>query len=143
MPPDRSSIVPGYRVPPFVRTAGFHSWNRYAAVNSEFVDIHMDDTAGRSAGYPGAIGMGNLTLAWVHAMLRQWLAGQGRILGVSGQFRSPALNGDKVTCCATVTAVHPDEVGLRVELDLEVRNQRGEDLMPGTAAVLIPPDTLG
>lgn len=143
MPPDRSSIVPGYRVPPFVRTAGFHSWNRYAAVNSEFVDIHMDDSAGRSAGYPGAIGMGNLTLAWVHAMLRQWLGGRGRILRVNGQFRSPALNGDTVTCSAAVTDVQPDEGGLRVELQLEVRNERGEDLMPGTAAVLIPPDTVG
>ena len=54
---------PGSSVPPFERTPGFHHWNRYAAVNSEFVDHHMDDEAGRASGYPGAFGMGNLAFA--------------------------------------------------------------------------------
>jgi hypothetical protein len=39
----------GDELPPFVRTTGFDNWNRYAAVNDEFVPIHMDDDAGRAA----------------------------------------------------------------------------------------------
>lgn len=135
---DRSTLQPGFQLPPFERTAGFHNWNRYAAVNSEFVDIHMDDGAGQAAGYPGAIGMGNLTIAWFHAMLESWLGSQGRLLSFSGQFRSPALKGDTITCTATVTETREAEDGsLEVSLELAATNQRGEGLMPGTAVVEI------
>ncbi len=135
---DGSSLVPGYRLPEHVRTAGFHNWNRYAAVNGEFVDIHMDDTAGQAAGYPGAIGMGNLTIAWFHALLESWLGPGGRLVAFSGQFRSPALKGDTVTCSATVTEVVESDEGLRVSLALAAVNQRDEQLMPGTAVVVVP-----
>jgi len=132
---DRSSLEPGYQVPAFIRTAGFHNWNRYAAVNSEFVDIHMDDTAGQQAGYPGAIGMGNLTIAWFHAMFSKWLGRAGRVVHFNGQFRSPALKGDTITCSATVTSVEELDGVTRLGLDLNADNQRGENLMPGTAVV--------
>jgi acyl dehydratase len=132
---DRSRFRPGYDVPTFVRTAGFHNWNRYAAVNSEFVDIHMDDGAGRRAGYPGAIGMGNLTIAWFHAMLAAWLGLDGRVVEFSGQFRSPALQGDTITCRARITDVWDEGGPTRVALDLSATNQRGDTLMPGKATV--------
>jgi len=135
MPLDRRSLTPGYHVPSLTRTTGFHNWNRYAAVNSEFVDIHMDDSAGQRAGYPGAIGMGNLVIAWFHVMFDEWLGGNGRLVEFSGQFRSPALKGDTITCSATVTAVRDDGGTTRIELDLDATNQRGETLMPGKAMV--------
>ena len=37
--------------------------------HEEFVPIHMDDDAGRRAGNPGAFGMGNLQIAYLHALL--------------------------------------------------------------------------
>src|SRR5881398_3196658 len=40
---DRDTVTIGTELPVFVRTTGFHNWNRYAAVNDEFVPIHMDD----------------------------------------------------------------------------------------------------
>jgi acyl dehydratase len=135
MPLHRSQLTQGYEVPPLVRTAGFHNWNRYAAVNSEFVDIHMDDGAGQRAGYPGAIGMGNLTIAWFHAMLTDWLGREGRIVEFSGQFRSPALKGDTITCRATITDVAEDRGTSRIQLDLSATNQRGEIVMPGKVTV--------
>ena len=48
-----SELTVGMEIPEFQRATGLHNWNRYAAVNSEFVDIHMDDEAGQAAGYPG------------------------------------------------------------------------------------------
>ena len=38
----------GEEIPAFVRQTGFDNWNRYAAVNDEFVPIHMDDEAGQA-----------------------------------------------------------------------------------------------
>ena len=64
----------GTRIPTFVRTTHFEEWNRYAAVNDEFVPIHMDDTAGRAAGNEsGAFGMGNLRLSYLVNMLQSWI----------------------------------------------------------------------
>ena len=40
----------GDTLPTLQRTTAFHNWNRYAAVNDEFVPIHMDDEAGKAAG---------------------------------------------------------------------------------------------
>jgi acyl dehydratase len=133
---DRSALTPGHRLPAFTRTPSFHHWNRYAAVNSEFVDIHMDDSAGQAAGYSGAIGMGNLTIAWFHAMLEDWLGTDGRVTSFAGQFRSPALKGDDITCNATVTDVTTQDNGTTlVSLELAATNQRDEAMMPGTAVV--------
>ena len=56
-------------VPSFVRTTGLGNWNRYAAVNDEFIDIHMDRDAAKAAGLPDVIGMGNLRIAYLHNLL--------------------------------------------------------------------------
>ena len=69
-----------HEIPPFERIVGLHNWNRYAAVNDEFVDIHMDDDAGRDAGYPGAFGMGNLQWSYLHNLIRAWVGDDGRIV---------------------------------------------------------------
>jgi len=132
------TIEIGDQIPEFAREANFHAWNRYAAVNYEFVDIHMDDDAGRAAGYPGAFGMGNLSWAWIHCMLREWLADRdGHIVSVDCQFRGPSLRGNVVTAKGVVTAVHPEGEQLVVDLDVWTE-AGGTKLAPGTATVTIP-----
>ena len=64
-------------VPPFVRTTGLANWNRFAAVNDEFIDIHMDDEAARAVGMPGVFGMGNLRVSYLHNLLAGWLGDAG------------------------------------------------------------------
>ena len=39
----------GDAMPTWSRQTSFMEWNRYAAVNDEFVPFHMDDEAGRAA----------------------------------------------------------------------------------------------
>src|SRR5262249_20880050 len=85
-------VAVGDEIPTFERMSSFHHWNRYAAVNHEFVDIHMDDRAGKRAGYPGAFGMGNLQWAYLHCLLRQWAGEEAVISHMSCQFRAPNLN---------------------------------------------------
>ena len=60
----------GDEIPAWAKQTDFMHWNRYAAVNDEFVYIHMDDESGRNAGNAqGAFGMGNLRWAYLHNML--------------------------------------------------------------------------
>lgn len=135
---DVSEVRVGDRIPDLVRQPSFHHFNRFAAVNYEFVDHHMDDDAGRASGYPAALGMGNLTFAWLHCMLRDWIGNVGRIIKVECRFRAPVLRNDTVTCSGVVTARTEANGETVVELDIWSENQRGEHSTSGTATVALP-----
>jgi acyl dehydratase len=130
-----ADVRAGDELPSFTRVTGLDNWNRYAAVNDEFVPIHMDDEAGREAGYPTAFGMGNLQLAYLHCLLRDWLGDEGMIVSLSCQFRAANTRGMTVTARGVVTAVR--EIAGRRLADLEVWTEDGEGrkLAPGTATV--------
>lgn len=129
----------GIEIPVWVREAGFHAWNRYAAVNYEFVPIHMDDEAGQASGYPGAFGMGNLQLAWLHCMLREWVEPEdGRILRVACDFRAPSLKGHTITGHGLVIAVRDEGDERLVDLDVWTETEEGTRLAPGSATVAFP-----
>ena len=79
----------GDQIPHWSRTTSFAEWNRYAAVNEEFVPFHMDDEAGRRAGNEGgAFGMGNLRYAYIVNALRDWVGDEGVIREVGCQYRA-------------------------------------------------------
>ena len=125
----------GAEIPVFVRATGPANWNRYAAVNDEFVAIHMDDEAGRGAGAAGAFGMGNLQWAYMHNMLRDWAGESGRIAAASCQFRGLNLKDQTVSAHGRVTAVRTDGGETTVDLDLWTEVEDGPTLAKGAATV--------
>lgn len=131
-----NDVAPGTELPTLQWEPGLHHWNRYAAVNDEFVPIHMDDEAGRAAGYPSAFGMGNLQWAYLHDLLELWLGDRGRIVALSCQFRAPTTKGLTVTAHGTVTATRERDGELWVDLDVWTDDQHGNRLAPGTATVV-------
>jgi acyl dehydratase len=127
----------GQELAVFERMAGFHAWNRYAAVNEEFVPIHMDDDAGKRAGNAGAFGMGNLQVAYLHALLRQWIGDEGRIVSVACQMRAPSLRGLLTSAHGRVTAVRQEGDETLVDLEVWTETAEGTVLAPGTATVAL------
>jgi acyl dehydratase len=127
----------GDELPPFTRTTGLENWNRYAAVNDEFVPIHMDDEAGRAAGYPTAFGMGNLQWSYQHNLVRDWLADDGEIVSLKCQFRGANTKGMTVTARGVVTAVRAEGGQRLADLDIWTEDDEGKKLAPGSATVRI------
>jgi acyl dehydratase len=127
----------GDEIPTFARTTDFGNWNRFAAVNYEFIPIHMDDEAGKTAGYPGAFGMGSLQWSYLHNLLRDWLGEDGRILRLACQFRSPNLKGQTVTARGVIREIRA--VGGTHEIDLEIwlEDQDGKKMAPGSATAVL------
>jgi acyl dehydratase len=121
------------------RLTGFAEWNRFAAVNDEFVPIHMDDAEGQRAGYPSAISMGRLQWSYVHNLLRAWLAEDGRIVSVSLRFRGPVLKGAAFDTKARVTAIRHEPGERLLDVDVWVEDADGVVLAPGKATVAVPP----
>ncbi len=141
--PSPASIRAGDELPSLERTTGFGHWNRYAAVNDEFIDVHMAKEAAVAAGQPDVFGMGNLRIGYAHNALHQWLAGRGDIAEFACQFRALNFLGDRLRTRAVVRKVELREGVSAAALELDVRNQRDESTMPGTALVLLFPDGRG
>ncbi|MDX1882225.1 MaoC/PaaZ C-terminal domain-containing protein [Mycolicibacterium sp. 120270] len=137
-PLDYESIQIGDQIPPFVRTTHFTEWNRYAAVNDEFIPIHMDDEAGRAAGNEnGAFGMGNLRLAYLVNMLRAWIGDDGEIRSLTAKYRSMNQKGDELRCIGEVTGKEIVDGVALIHLDVDVVDQNGNSTTPGQATVAL------
>jgi hypothetical protein len=136
--PETWIVAVGDELPVFERMSSFQHWNRYAAVNYEFVNIHMDDRAGKQAGYPGAFGMGNLQWSYLHCLLRNWIGDRGRILRLQCQFRAPNLNDLRTIAHGRVTAIRAENSEQIVDLDVWTETEEGTIMAPGTATVALP-----
>lgn len=130
-------LAAGDTAPPFVRTTDLANWNRYAAVNDEFIDIHMDADAARKVGMPDAFGMGNLRIAYLHNQLHDWVGAAGDIAEFRCEFRGLNLRHDTLTCHATAAQVTEVDGQRLVAVDLGVVNQDGTETTPGTATVVL------
>lgn len=138
--PTFESIKIGDQLPEFVRTTGFAEWNRYAAVNDEFIPIHMDDDAGRAAGNEnGAFGMGNLRLAYLVNMLRQWIGDDGEIRSLTAKYKGMNQKGDVLRAVGEVVDKQRVDGVTIVHLAIDVVDQNGNSTTPGRATVVLTP----
>jgi acyl dehydratase len=128
----------GQEIPAFVRETDFMNWNRYAAVNEEFVYIHMDDEAGKAAGQGAAFGMGNLRWAYVLNALRAWIGDEAEVRELSLQFRAVNHKHDVLRTSAVVTEKKQENGENLVVLEVNVLNQKDEKTAPGRAVVALP-----
>ena len=129
----------GDEIPAWSRTTDFMSWNRYAAVNDEFVYIHMDDEAGRKAlNERGAFGMGNLRYTYMLDALRDWIGDEAEIRECGVQFRAINQKNDVLTVTGKITDKKVEAGENRVYLEMNVVNQNGDPTCPGHAIVVLP-----
>ncbi|MSP79199.1 MAG: hypothetical protein EXR67_06605 [Dehalococcoidia bacterium] len=134
-------VQEGYVLPIFQRITDLMNWNRFAAVNDEFLYIHMDDEAGKTANQPGVFGMGNLRWAYMHNLVTQWIGDSGFITKMAADYRGLNLKGDTLTARARVTKKYVENGRHFADLDIWVENQRGENTCPGQATVELPSTT--
>jgi acyl dehydratase len=129
----------GQQMTPWTRKTDFMNWNRYAAVNDEFVYIHMDDEAGRAAkNEQGAFGMGNLRYAYLLNALRDWAGDEVIIREVGCQYRAINQKNDVLTCVGTIVEKKTENGEHLVRLEVDVINQDGRSTTPGHAVLVLP-----
>jgi acyl dehydratase len=102
----------------------------YAAVSGDFNPIHIDPDMGRAAGFPGAILQGMCTMAWLADACTSYLGDPARVRRLRVRFSRPVVVGDVVTFQGRCVAVE----GPVVRLQVEARNQRGEEVLKGATA---------
>ena len=129
----------GDEMPAWSRQTDFMHWNRYAAVNDEFVPFHMDDEAGRKANNEqGAFGMGNLRYAYIVNALQDWIGDEAEIREVGCQYRAINQKHDVLTVTARVTDKKQDGDANLIFLETNVVNQEDQGTCPGRAVLVLP-----
>jgi acyl dehydratase len=132
------SLEVGQHLPEFTRKTDFDNWNRFAAVNDEFISVHMDDEMARAMGQPGAIGMGNLRWTYLLNALRDWAGDEAEILAMNVQFRGTNLKNDVLRTRAVIAEKKTENGRNLVIIDLDVLNQNNETTTPGQATIALP-----
>jgi hydroxyacyl-ACP dehydratase HTD2-like protein with hotdog domain len=99
--------------------------------------IHYDEPYATGVeGYSALVIDGPLMGDWLTQCVTDWLGDDGDFTSISYANRTAAYLGETVTSGGTVQSVDAD-TGL-VELEIYIKNQKDETIIPGTATVRLP-----
>jgi phosphate acetyltransferase len=124
-----------------VRLLGRDDIDLFAAVSGDVNPAHLDAAFAAAGQFGHVVAHGMWTAALVSAVLGTRLPGAGTIyLGQDVRFRRPVAPGDTVTVTVTVKEKRPEN--RIVLLDTACINQKGEQVLSGTATVIAPAATI-
>src|ERR1700693_5293175 len=95
---DFERVTPGQALPPLTKHVTVEQIRQYAEASGDRNPIHLDETFARSAGLPGVIAHGMLTMAFANQMVTDWLGDPSVLQRLHGRLLGMALAGDDVTC---------------------------------------------
>ncbi len=101
----------------------------YAAASGDFNPIHIDPAVGRAAGLQGAILQGMCTYSWLADACVEYLGDPARLVRLRARFTKPVQVGDAIRFTGRCAAVE----GGAIRLEVAATNQRGEEVLKGTA----------
>ena len=127
----------GDELPPFVRQGQVEHWNRFAAANYEFAPHHWDYEVAKHEGFDAPFAMAPLQLAFFHALLRDWMGDQGRIVSVASRLRGPFFKDQTLTATARVTGLAARGEEILVDLELAQTDATNRSIAVGTAQVAL------
>ena len=134
----RGTLAAGQHLIGPTRTVGQRQIDAYSGVRPG--SIHTDEGWATAKGFPTTIAQGMMSTAYVSALLTGEL-GAGFVAGGSMdvRFLRPVHQGDRLTTTGVIqgfAGFEGDPGRVRVVVDVEITNQRGERTLAGTAGGL-------
>ena len=107
----------------------------YAEVTGDYNPLHFDADFASKTRFGSLIAQGGIATGLLHALVAMDMPGAGTVfLGQEWKFTKPVYIGDVIRAEATVTSVRLDR-GI-ANMDFEIKNQRGEIVLTGSAGVM-------
>lgn len=101
--------------------------------------VHYNDYAAQLQGAQIAYDVGIQRTCWQIHSLTNWMGDTGRLRAITGQYRAHVYLGDVVRLGGRVDSKEIDIDGQYiVKLTTWATNQRGQQVMPGTAVIALP-----
>ena len=120
----------------FAKTVSESDVYQFAGITGDLNELHINREAAEGSLFGARVVHGCLAASFVSTVLGMKLPGKGTIfLEKSVKYLKPVYIGDTVT--ATVTGAEIMERG-RVSFDVSYTNQKGEEVISGTALVIAP-----
>jgi acyl dehydratase len=117
------------------RTITVQDIDRYAEMTDDYNPMHMDDAYAKKTAFGGRIAHGPIALGLAAPLIGMKLPGEGCILmTLNSEFVRPVRPGDTITLVGEITAKNPEKRS--IELSLRFTNQRGDDVIIGSARVI-------
>lgn len=117
----------------------FYYRNTTSGALESGIRVHEDVAAAKAAGVPAPYDLGVQRNQWQFHLLTNWVGDNGWIVDATAEYRAFNFFGDIQTLGGEVVRKEVTEDGENlVHLRLWCKNQRGEDIMPGTAIVSLP-----
>ncbi len=110
---------------------------QYAGASGDFNPIHHDEPFAQAAGYPSVFAHGMLTMGLTGRLLTDWL-GDGVLRSFGVRFVRQVWPGDTLLARGRVVAVEGHPSGCLATIEVATRNQKGEEVVAGTATALLP-----
>ncbi|MGH7966795.1 MAG: FAS1-like dehydratase domain-containing protein [Candidatus Binatia bacterium] len=105
---------------------------------------HYDKQAANAMGVPFPYDVGFQRQCWHIHLLTNWIGDDGWIKRTNAQYRRFVYLSDVITLRGTVRKKYIDDDGEPcVDVSTTAFNQRGEDVMPGQATIVLPSRELG
>jgi acyl dehydratase len=112
---------------------------QYAGASGDYNPIHTDEVyTTKVAGYPSVFAHGMLTMGMTGKMLTNYV-GDGRLSKFGVRFTKQVWPGDSLTATAMVEAIREEDGKYFVDLRLSTVNQKGEEVLSGSASARIDP----
>jgi acyl dehydratase len=104
-------------------------------MTDDYNPMHMDDAYAKKTAFGGRIAHGPIALGLAAPLIGMKLPGEGCILmTLNSEFVRPVRPGDTITLVGEITAKNPEKRS--IELSLRFTNQRGDDVIIGSARVI-------
>ncbi|MEN2738372.1 MaoC family dehydratase N-terminal domain-containing protein [Microbacterium sp. X-17] len=101
--------------------------------------VHYNDYAARLQGAQIAYDVGIQRTCWQIHQLTNWMGDDGFVKSLHGQYRAHVYLSDVVRLSAKVTEKFVDDDGDHVvRIETWATNQRGQNVMPGSAVIRLP-----
>lgn len=101
--------------------------------------VHYNGEAAKAMGLPYPYDVGTQRHCWLVQLFTDWMGDEGWVKRCYSEYRRFVYLSDVVRIRGTVTEKYVDNDGEHVvKIKAESINQRGEDVMPGNATVVLP-----
>ncbi|MCD2172217.1 MaoC/PaaZ C-terminal domain-containing protein [Rhizobium sp. C4] len=127
-----SHFEPGRELPPLSTGPILrHHLVEWCAAENDYFNIHYDDKAATAMGLAGCPIQGTYKFALFSKMIEVWLAGRGRIVGLSARYRMPDFEGASLRIEGTVLK----REARRLTVELSLTNEAGQRTTDGLAQI--------